>query len=318
MRSTTTTTWSGHVPPFSITDALRGVCAVTVTPFDSAGEFDRRSTARLARHIARGGVNAITVGGSVGEYMSLTAAEALAVLTETIAAVDGALPVLGATGFDLRSAIERAQAAVAAGAAGIMIHQPHHPFRSPEGWSAYHQKIADELDPSPIVLYINDAGIGPSEIGWLAERCPNIAAVKYAVPDPPRMASLASGVDDRLVWLCGLAERWAPAFWAAGARGFTSGLANVNPALAVEMLSALQRGDPERCERVWTLIEPFETLRAARGGASSVGVVKAALAARRLIAETTVRPPLSPLPGPQVEETAAVTAEWPDPVERKR
>jgi len=217
------------VPPFSITDALRGVCAVTVTPFDRAGELDRRSTARLARHIAQGGVNAITVGGSVGEYMSLTAAEALAVLTETIAAVDGALPVLGATGFDLRSAIERAQAAVAAGAAGVMVHQPHHPFRSAEGWSSYHQRIADELDPSPIVLYINDAGIGPSEIGWLAERCPNIAAVKYAVPDPPRMASLASGVDDRLVWLCGLAERWAPAFWAAGARALRPGWPTSTP-----------------------------------------------------------------------------------------
>ena len=55
----------------------------------------------------------------------------------------------------------------------------------------------------------------------------------------------------RMTWLAGAAELTAPAFWAVGAHGFTSGLANVSPALALGMLGALreQRLPRQRCRR---------------------------------------------------------------------
>jgi 4-hydroxy-tetrahydrodipicolinate synthase len=142
----------------------RGVCAVTVTPFDRTGRLDPPYVTRLATHIACGGTDTITVGGSVGEYMSLSPDEALETLSGTIVAVGGKVPVLAATGLDLRSAVDRAQVAVAAGAAGVMIHQPQHRFRSSDGWIAYNREIADALAPTPIVLYVSDPAVGPREL----------------------------------------------------------------------------------------------------------------------------------------------------------
>jgi 4-hydroxy-tetrahydrodipicolinate synthase len=295
----------------SFVDALRGVCAVTVTPFDRSGALDEGSIASLARHVAHGAVDTLTVGGSVGEFLSLTPAEALEALRVTLAAVDGAVPVLAATGLDIKSATERAQVALDAGAAGVMVHQPLQPFRSPDGWTAYHRTVADALRPAPVIVYLSDPEIGPHQIAELAEACPNVVGMKYAVPDPPRLASLVAAGGDQLAWLCGLGERWAPAFSASGADGFTSGLANANPGLAVEMFRALEAGGKEQRVSAWRRIEPFEALRALRGGAASVGTIKTALVTNKLIASATVRPPVSPLLAAEAELCAATVKGWP-------
>ena len=50
-----------------------------------------------------------------------------------------------------------------------------------------------------------------------------------------------------------------PGYWAYGARGFTSGLANVSPALSLSMLGALGR-DLAGAMDTWELIRPFEDL----------------------------------------------------------
>jgi 4-hydroxy-tetrahydrodipicolinate synthase len=288
---------------------LAGVSAVTVTPFDSDGRLDTASMARLVAHIGQGGVHTITIGGSVGEFMSLTSDELLEVLRVTIATAE-ATPVLAATGLDCRTAIEGAEAALALGAAGIMIHQPLNPLRSLDGWVAYQREIADALSPAPIVLYISDTNIGVRVVASLAEKCPNVLAAKYAVPDPPRLAMLTAALGDRLTWLCGLAERWAPSFWTAGCRGFTSGIANVFPGIALEMLSSLRASDHAEQARIWRLIAGFEALQADRGGGASVGVVKAALVARGLIAREHVRPPLGPLSSAEADEVGTVIADW--------
>jgi 4-hydroxy-tetrahydrodipicolinate synthase len=97
-------------------------------------------------------------------------------------------------------------------------------------------------------------------------------------------------------WLCGLAERWAPFFWLAGARGFTSGLANVEPSVPLALLAALNNRDDAGARALVHAIAPFEALRARRAGAANVGVVKEAMLQRGQLACAHVRPPLSPLP----------------------
>ena len=107
---------------------------------------------------------------------------------------------------------------------------------------------------------------------------PNVAAVKYAVPDLDRAAALmrCSGLGDRTLWVCGLAETWAPAFAHLGMRGFTSGLANVEPSIALALLSAIRRGDWASVDELAGLIVPFEALRNRDQGRFSVAAIKAA------------------------------------------
>lgn len=86
----------------------------------------------------------------------------------------------------------------------------------------------------------------------------------------------------------------APFFWLAGAHGFTSGFANVEPSVPLALLAALNNRD-----EAGALVEataPFEALRARRAGAANIGVVKEAMLQRGHLACAHVRPPLSPLP----------------------
>jgi 4-hydroxy-tetrahydrodipicolinate synthase len=176
-----------------------------------------------------------------------------------------------------------------------MIHQPVHPYVSADGWVAYHRAIADAVPELGVVLYVRNTRVGGEQLARLGEASPNVIGVKYAVPDPVRFASVARTAGlDRFVWLAGLAEPSAPGYWAAGATGFTSGLANVDPARSLRLLAALRAGDYPAAMRVWESIRPFEELRAAGESEHNVSVVKEALA-QLGVCSAEVRPPSSRL-----------------------
>src|SRR5699024_3093881 len=125
----------------------------------------------------------------------------------------------------------------------------------------------------------------------LVDRCPNISAVKYAVEDPHAFGALAAESSPRIDWICGVAEMWAPAFWAAtGRSAFTSGLANVVPALSLDLHSALSTGDHSEVQRLWHLVRPFEVLRNQHASKNNVSVVKEALAQLGLISPAVRAP----------------------------
>ena len=58
-----------------------------------------------------------------------------------------------------------------------------------------------------------------------------------------RLAEAIRRCAPEIVWVDGLAEPWAPPFYAVGARGFTSGLINVWPEHSVAIHRALDAGD---------------------------------------------------------------------------
>jgi 4-hydroxy-tetrahydrodipicolinate synthase len=122
------------------------------------------------------------------------------------------------------------------------------------------------------------------------------------------MVSRDAGID-RMTWLAGAAELTAPPFWAVGARGFTSGLANVSPGLALAMLDALRAGDFGAAMKVWETVRRFEELRLADGSADNVSVVKEALAQLGLC-RADVRPPSRPLPEDIKSEISGILRSW--------
>jgi 4-hydroxy-tetrahydrodipicolinate synthase len=192
----------------------------------------------------------------------------------------------------------------------IMIHQPVHPYVSREGWIDYHAAIASNAPDLGIVLYLRNERITGADIAALADRAPNVVGVKYGVRDAGTFAAVArdAGID-RFTWLAGAAELTAPAYWACGAHGFTSGLANVTPELPLAMLDALRAGDFGQAMKVWEKVRRFEELRAADASADNVSVVKEALAQLGLC-RADVRPPSRPLPPPVKDEISAILTGW--------
>jgi 4-hydroxy-tetrahydrodipicolinate synthase len=275
-------------------DALRTVVAVTATPFDPSGDLDEKALTRVVRRVVDGGVTAVTPNGNTGEFYSLAPAELDRALELTVAAAGDALVVPG-VGHAADTAAAMARRAADLGARAVMVHQPVHPYQSQVGWVDYHRRIAEAVPELGVVAYLRNPRITGAALADLAAACPNFVAVKYAVPDPTALADAVAAVGEgRLAWVCGLAEPWAPFFWTAGARGFTSGLANVLPRLSLDLLVALRAGDTTTAMALWHAIRPFENLRARDGNAANVSAVKEALA-QLDVAGRTVRPPVSEL-----------------------
>ena len=294
--------------------ALATAVVVPVTPYLADGNPDWDTYGALTARLIDAGISVITPNGNTGEFYALSPAEARQAL-ETAAKVartgdEHGAEVLAGVGHDIATAIDAARHAQDHGARMIMIHQPVHPYVSAEGWIDYHAAIANAVPDLGIVLYIRDERRTGHDIGQLVERAPNVVGVKYGVRDATRFAAVARDAGlDRLTWLAGAAELTAPAFWAVGARGFTSGLANVSPALALSMLQALRENDFQAAMQVWESARRFEELRLANASADNVSVVKEALAQLGLC-RADVRPPSRRLPADIKNQISGILASW--------
>jgi 4-hydroxy-tetrahydrodipicolinate synthase len=299
--------------------ALATVAAIPVTPFGPDGQVDWDAHGRVIRRMVDAGVGLITPNGNTGEFYALTAAEARRATESAVAAAgDSHAGILAGVGHDLSSAIEAARHAQDNGVRMIMVHQPVGPYVSAAGWLEYHRVIAGALPDLGVVLYIRDPRIGARHIRLLGDLCPNVIAVKYGIRDPVQFAGVARDAGlGQFTWLAGLAELTAPACWTAGARGFTSGLVNVAPGLALSMLDALRGGDMAGAMKAWEACRPFEELRAADSSADNVSVVKEALAQLGLC-RPDVRPPSHRVSEEVRGQIAKILAGWGLPVEESR
>jgi 4-hydroxy-tetrahydrodipicolinate synthase len=296
-----------------LTARLATVVGIPVVPFDESGAIDHPLLSRLIDRLVAAGVTALTPNGNTGEFYALSPEERRAALATVTAAADGRAVIVGGVGLDLATATSDARFARDAGADAVMVHQPVLPYLSPDGWVDYNLTVARAVPEIGVVPYLSTPLVGGEHIARLIDAAPNVVALKYSVPDPVVFATVRSEVADRSVpevlWIAGLAESYAPAYWQAGARAFTSGLVNVAPAISLAMLNALRGGDSLEAERIWRSIRQFEHLRARRRSGDNVAVVKEAMHQLGLC-RRDLRPPSAPLSTEAREEVRQSIASW--------
>ena len=258
--------------------ALRGISGILVTPYDEDGDVAPDRLAPILDRALGAGVHMPVVNGNTGEFYALTTDEACVMVREVAALVDGRAPLLAGIGRAVPDACRLARASAEAGAAALMVHQPPDPFVSPRGTTEYVRRVIDAGGGLPVMLYLRNDAIGT---GAIAELCalPGVKGVKWATPNPLKLAAARAACDPSIVWVAGLAEVWAPPLYAVGARGFTSGLINVWPERSVAILAALDGGDYAQAERLIGGMRAFEDIRAEELNGTNVTTVKAALAA---------------------------------------
>lgn len=264
--------------PLTLDDALTGISGILVTPFDDAGEIAPDRLTPIIDHALGAGLHMPVVNGNTGEFYALTTDEACAMADAVCDMVGGRAPVLAGVGRGIRDAARLARRSAEAGAAALMIHQPPDPFVAPRGVVDYLYAIADASGGLPMMLYLRNDTIGT---GAIADLCavPGVRGVKWATPNPMRLAAAKAACDPSIVWVGGLAEIWAPSFYAVGARGFTSGLINVWPERAVAIHAALEAGDYAQANALIDSMRGFEDIRAEEHNGTNVTGVKAALQA---------------------------------------
>lgn len=289
---------------------LCSVIPIPITPFDPHGRIDEPAYQRVLERLTAVPLLVLTTNGNTSEFYALSENERRCILEITTRCIGARACIVNGIGFDVDTAIMMGKFSESSGAQAVMVHQPIHPYQSAQGWVAYHRAIADALPKMGIVLYVRDPAVTAHMLVELVEKCPNVLGVKYAVPNPVQFASMVRQVGpDRVAWICGLAETWAPFFWLGGARGFTSGLANIHAPLSFQMLECLRANEFGAAMQIWARIKPFEDLRARDNGTHNVSVVKEALTQMSLC-ERTVRPPLCELSENDRERVREILKDW--------
>jgi 4-hydroxy-tetrahydrodipicolinate synthase len=255
---------------------LTGISGVLVTPFDDRNYVDSPLLTRIADRVASAGVHALVAGGNTGEFYTLDADETRAVYDAAIAGNAGRSILIAGVGRSLKDAIALGRRAADAGADAVMVHQPLDPFAAPQSQAEYFIAVAEAM-PVPVVAYVRSDALGLADIMSVADH-PNVVGVKFATTNLMRLAEcIRASSAGTAQWICGLAEGWAPAFYAQGARGFTSGLVNVAPQLSLAIHAALEAAQYDEAQRMVAQIAPFETMRTKFNNGANVTVVKSAL-----------------------------------------
>lgn len=292
----------------SLDAALTGISGILVTPYDENGDIAPSRLAPILDRALSAGVHLPVVNGNTGEFYALTTEEASTMVREMVRLVDGRAPVLAGIGRGIRDAMVLARVSAEAGATALMVHQPPDPFVSPRGTLDYLKAIADASGDLPMMLYLRNDAIGTKAI---AELCalPQVKGIKWATPNPLKLAEAKAACDPDLVWVGGLAEIWAPAFYAVGARGFTSGLINVWPERSLAIHTALEAGDYAQANALIAGMKAFEEVRAEEMNGTNVTGVKAALLAMGRDCGPTRPPSAWPLTAAQQAKLDAFMAQ---------
>ena len=271
--------------------SLRGVFGFPITPFQKDLSLDLKGLARNVDGMAAYPFCAMVAVGGTGELYSLSIDEIEAVVRTTVEAVNGRMPVVAGTGFNMPMGVEIARRLQKAGADSILVLPPYYSHAPLEGTIEYYEAIG-KATGLPLMIYSRDwAAFTPQQVARIAERVPSLACWKDGQGDVRKYQRIMNFVGDRLAWIGGLGDDCIPGYFAIGVQAYTSSISNIAPKLSLQLAQAGVARDFARIDKLMAkYVQPLYAIRERHRG-YEVAVMKTAMAMLGL-ASGPVRPPL--------------------------
>jgi 4-hydroxy-tetrahydrodipicolinate synthase len=298
-------TWDG---------ALSGIVPPAISPLDAGGEIDEGAIALEVEHVLRGGCSGLFVLGGCGEGAWLPARQRGTVVRAFVRAAAGRVPVLAGVMLPATGpAAEAARQAAGEGADAVVVGSPYY-FPVDAVAQRRHVETVIEAAGRPALLYnipqCTHQLLGPPMVSELAGD-PRVLGIKDSAGDFVAFQAFLRIKQVRADFRVLQGHEYlAAASLRLGGDGLVPGLANVAPALMVELRAAASRADGPACERLQAAIVDLcgiyevghwlPALKAAcamigiGSGAPSLPLVAATDAERRAIAAVLERHGLGP------------------------
>lgn len=227
---------------------FRGVAPALVTPFTSDDTIDVEAFRRLIDLQIDGGVSALVVLGTTGENPTITEAERRRLVDVAIETTDGRVPVIVGTGTNnTDESVTFSEAAIDAGADGLLVVGPYYNKPSQAGFTAHVETIAEAAD-APIILYNvpsrTSFNIAPETALHLAESVPQVVGIKEASGEIDQLSDLLVHRPDGFGVYSGDDEMTLPLL-AMGGDGAVSVISNALPEPFCELVEAALDDDYE-------------------------------------------------------------------------
>lgn len=257
---------------------LHGIFPPLPTPFAPSGALDLSGLTRNIERLSLERVTGFVVGGSNGEFTSLTVEERLQVIATARSVIDPDQRLIAGTGMESTSAtIALTRAAAEAGAEAALVVTPGY-FKgrmTAEALTAHFLAVAD-ASPLPIILYSVPANTGvdlPVEAVVALSRHPQIIGLKDSGGDITKFGRLKLECEPDFQLLAGSAGFLLAAL-AVGAVGGIMALANITAVPLAKIQERLLAGDLAQARAIQLPLIPVNTAVTARYG---VAGLKAAL-----------------------------------------
>ncbi len=271
---------------------LRGSLVALVTPFKN-GQVDVDTLKKLVEWHIEHGTHGLVPVGTTGESPTLTHEEHEMVVTETVKAAAGRVPVVaGAGSNNTAESLRHMKHAKAVGADAALVVTPYYNKPTQEGLYAHFATLHDAVE-LPIVIYNipprSVVDMSPKTMGELA-KLPRIIGVKDATGDLSRVSQqrITCGVD--FLQISG-EDATAHGFNAQGGVGCISVTANVAPALCSALQSACLTGDYAKALEIQDRLMPLHQAVFTEPGLVGVKFAMSELG----LCSDEVRLPLTPL-----------------------
>ena len=240
-------TWTGVIP------------AIT-TAFHEDGSVDHAFLARHAEWLVDSGCKGIVALGSLGEGATLDHEEKKAVLDTLVRAVGHRAPVVaGISSLSTCEAARLAEEAKDIGCRGLMV-LPAYVYKGDWREQKAHFEAVIRATSLSCMLYNNPIAYGvdvvPEQVKELAERNPNLHAIKESSADIRRVTAIRHLLDERLAIFVGVDDLIVEGI-AAGAVGWIAGLVNAFPAESVELFDLCMEGKAEEGDRLYKWFLPL-------------------------------------------------------------
>ena len=274
------------MPAHSITGALRqrfdarGVFVFLMTPFRSTlnarglYEPDLEGMEANVRHFSGvKGDKAVVVCGGSGEFHSLSPAEVIALAAAAASGAGGRCQVIAGVGGPTSRAVRMAGAAQEAGCDAVLV-MPHPPVvrRGERAIWDRHRAVSRAIDIGLLPFRAPAQELSPQLVQRLAS-LDNVVAIKEesGAVDWVRTGIRLTG--GSLPIVTGGGENMVPYYYLAGARGFTTGMANLTLPQSVALHRAAIRRNWTKAMEWRDYFEPLTQLR----GELSDAMLKAGL-----------------------------------------
>lgn len=276
-----------------------GTGVALITPFRSDGSIDDTTLARLVERQIEEGTDFLVPCGTTGENPALSFAEHMRVIDLTIAAADGAVPVLAGAGSNsTEKTIEFSLAAIDLGADGLLTITPYYNKPGPDGlvrhFTAQSHAITNRGIDCPMVLYNvpgrTGCNITPATLKRL-QKIPGVIGVKEASGDLGQIQRILHERPAGFLVLSG-DDALTLSMIALGADGLVSVASNEIPRQMSDLVRAARTGDFERAREIhFSVLDLME----ANFIESNPAPAKALMKMMGILPDDTLRSPLAPV-----------------------
>jgi len=223
----------------------KGVMPAVTTQFTANDELDLDLFKVNIKAQLEAGVHGIVLGGTLGEASTLTDEERRILTRETVAFVNGKVPVLmNIAEQTTKAAIHLARTAEEDGAKGLMMLPPMR-YKASDAEVVEYFKAVAKSTSLPIMIYNNPVDykieVTLDMFAELLKTCPNIQAVKESTRDTTNITRIKNRFGNRLAIMTGV-DTLALESLILGADGWVAGLVDAFPAETVAIYELQKAG----------------------------------------------------------------------------